>query len=1034
MRSVNRLLLNNLVLWSVAAATAAISPAYGQKIRPSLMDSFRVGSGGGALCEAQALSKSPAIKGIFDRAWSLACRDAAQPVGQLFALRGIGLESRVEQARAETISCTASQPAKIEGLRSATVKQCSVDGGGTGYAVYQFTIGDIHYVAQGLTAYDGALRLGLQSIVTDKIVAGKIDIASNGGSNDTTFARAKAAALDPLVALAEGYRRNNSGNYAEAAQFFDSLQQQADERTLPKESDTATQRQARLHEYAINRALQLSNLGEFTQADALFGEAANIPTIDRVQVRLRRNFEAMHLLNQQQLAGAVQILDTPVVPLGAVALTQGRDVDLSLQIVDEVNSASSAASSLGVRQDTKLTPDERATIIDAQALQIRGTILRLQNKPAEARAIFQKAMDDALRIRDGRVTSIARLRAQIMAEMALTDEDQGNFASARGLLESALALLETTYPETNAMNGARARLAAYLVRRGSNEEALVLYRTVISSTVENGASTTGLTNQIRPYFALLTREIPKRPALLDDLFVATQTLIRPGAADSLELLARALQAGQGEAGLLFRQSGTLSRDIERSRIELARLLTLAQQNSAAAPLVAAQQAELKSLISDQATTQAKLAAFPQFRAVSKQALATGTLRAALKPGEAYFKLAVAGDNVYAIYIDQGLSTAYQLAISAHQLDQKVDAIRETIAENVGGKVTTFPFDVETASTLYVDLFGPINDRLSNIKHMIFEPDGAMLRLPPGLLITNRAGVDAYLVRARQNTANEFDFRGIAWLGRTTAISTAVSARSFAEARGAPVSAAARPYLGFGSNAPANAQMLSPQNVAGRSNDCSWPLTTWQRPIAPQELLRAASLVGTGTSSVVTGSQFSDTGIKGRTDLSNYRILHFATHGLVTAPFEGCPARPALLTSFGTGESDGLLTFGEIYNLHLDADLVILSACDTAGSASAVATREIGLTSGGGSALDGLVRAFIGAGGRSVIASHWPAPDDYRATERLVTGLFENRASPSIAEAMRTAEISLMDDADTSHPFYWAGFSIIGDGARRVLSQ
>ena len=139
-----------------------------------------------------------------------------------------------------------------------------------------------------------------------------------------------------------------------------------------------------------------------------------------------------------------------------------------------------------------------------------------------------------------------------------------------------------------------------------------------------------------------------------------------------------------------------------------------------------------------------------------------------------------------------------------------------------------------------------------------------------------------------------------------------------------------------------------------------------------------------------------------------------------------------MTSFGQGNSDGLLTFREIYDLRLDADLVVLSACDTAGKATVAATREAGVTSGGGDALDGLVRAFIGAGGRSVLASHWPAPDSFKATERLIGGLFDAKAGTSAAEALRIAQNKLMDEADTSHPYYWAGFALIGDGDRPVL--
>jgi CHAT domain-containing protein len=110
--------------------------------------------------------------------------------------------------------------------------------------------------------------------------------------------------------------------------------------------------------------------------------------------------------------------------------------------------------------------------------------------------------------------------------------------------------------------------------------------------------------------------------------------------------------------------------------------------------------------------------------------------------------------------------------------------------------------------------------------------------------------------------------------------------------------------------------------------------------------------------------------------------------------------------------------------------VILSACDTAGSATVGATREAGITGGGEFALDGLVRAFVGAGGRTVLASHWPVPDDFDATGRLIGGLFAANGQAT-AGALQSSQRSLMDDAETSHPFYWSAFAVVGDGAARL---
>ena len=258
---------------------------------------------------------------------------------------------------------------------------------------------------------------------------------------------------------------------------------------------------------------------------------------------------------------------------------------------------------------------------------------------------------------------------------------------------------------------------------------------------------------------------------------------------------------------------------------------------------------------------------------------------------------------------------------------------------------------------------------------------------------------------------------------------------FRNARQASGSKATRQYFGFGQNEPVSG---TPQAAATRSvsdgvdGTCEWALSEWNKPIAADELRNAQNILGQSQTTLLTGRAFSDNAVKARSDLGDYRILHFATHGLVTAPRPQCPARPALLTSFGGDGSDGLLTFQEIFDLKIDADLVILSACDTAGAATVSATREAGVTSGGGSALDGLVRAFIGAGGRSIIASHWPVPEDFDATKRLIGGLFTARQGTSIADALWATQTQLMAEANTSHPYYWSGFAIVGDGTQPLV--
>ena len=75
----------------------------------------------------------------------------------------------------------------------------------------------------------------------------------------------------------------------------------------------------------------------------------------------------------------------------------------------------------------------------------------------------------------------------------------------------------------------------------------------------------------------------------------------------------------------------------------------------------------------------------------------------------------------------------------------------------------------------------------------------------------------------------------------------------------------------------------------------------------------------------------------------------------------------------------------------------------------------------------------GAGARAVVASHWPVPDDFDATRRLIGGMIAGRPGQLLGEALAEAEGRLMDDVQTSHPFYWAAFVVVGDAARPIAS-
>jgi CHAT domain-containing protein len=1015
---------------SLAALSIALAaPAAAQEGSIGTRDSFRIGSGGAVVCTAQNQLTDPGLADMFDRAYAITCRDAAVPVGKLYALklRKADPAARLAEARTATAQCQPAAADTIEGLGAVSKSECKYNAADIGYRVYAAQEGDTLYVAEGLAGYDSALRLGLRTLVADAPVEGEIAVAATDAGDPAAFARVQAGTLNPESALAEAYARNNSGAYAEAAEFFQTL--------IDREGASQSPRSA---EYLMNQALQESNLGNFAEAERIFeGARAAMPPGDPVLTRLLRNFTAMHLLNQRRFEPALEELRRAVTPTQqAEAAAAAEGAVITEELSERLNRSSPLAASLTGIGDA-LTPEERAQILDAQALQLQGTALRIQGDYPAALAALAEAERRLLAVRQGRVASAAGLNAEVHAERALIAERSNDFATAEAEFREALRILQTEYPESAASLTAKARLAAYLGRRGQIDAARETYREVVESSDRVAGAAASLRNLLRPYFALLAERAASDPSAVEDMFVASQILVRPGVAQTQAILARELSGGNDEASGLFRQSVTLTRDIERLRTEVARLAAQQERSAQDNAMMEAGRERIAALEVEQTAIQAKLADFPRYRVVTTGAMPLKELQETLKEGEGYYKLTTIGNDAYAVMVTPSAARAFKVGRSVRSLEDAVGELRDTITVNEAGQQVTYPFNIALARRLYVDLFEPVGGDVAAVSHLIFEPDGPFLQLPVNLLVTEQAGVDRYAERIRQPGSDEYDFRGVAWLGRDKDVSTAVSARSFRDVRTIAPSAADNNYIGFGQNAPiSSADLLASSTRSLLGGDtCAWPAAAWNQPISAEELVMARGIVGDGGSQVVTGQAFTDTAIRRNDNLDEYRILHFATHGLVTAPRPECPARPALLTSFGEEEqSDGLLTFREIFDLRLDADLVILSACDTAGRATVEATREAGLTTGGGQALDGLVRAFVGAGGRSVIASHWPVPDDFNATNRLIGGMFRAPAGTAIATALRTTQRQLMDDAETSHPYYWSGFAIIGDGARPMLRE
>jgi CHAT domain-containing protein len=184
-----------------------------------------------------------------------------------------------------------------------------------------------------------------------------------------------------------------------------------------------------------------------------------------------------------------------------------------------------------------------------------------------------------------------------------------------------------------------------------------------------------------------------------------------------------------------------------------------------------------------------------------------------------------------------------------------------------------------------------------------------------------------------------------------------------------------------------------------------------------ELQRMAGLFPVGRATLILGDEATKpTFLQSHPD--RYRILAFSTHALMAGQLPGLSEPAIVLTPDGKSEWDGLLTASDVAALEMDADLVILSACNTA-------APDGGPFADG---FSGLARAFLHAGARSLLVSNWSIASD--ATVELTTGfLTALRQSSGVrrAEALQSAILKLLDSGDDryTHPGFWAPFVVVG---------
>ena len=377
-----------------------------------------------------------------------------------------------------------------------------------------------------------------------------------------------------------------------------------------------------------------------------------------------------------------------------------------------------------------------------------------------------------------------------------------------------------------------------------------------------------------------------------------------------------------------------------------------------------------------------------------------------------------------------------------------------------------PFDVAVARELHNELLQPFADLIEG-KSLIIVPSGPLTLLPFHVLVAGSLDPSEPTAQPPGLTATTPAYRKAAWLALKQPITILPSVGSLQALGKLGPSQAKEPYLAFGNplldGGPADqerarqavAKQKCPQGleglrqrVLGAAKGIPVLSTIWRGGVDLPELRRQPPLPETAdelcvvakslgalareADAVWLGARATETNLKTLSSegkLARYRVLHFATHGLLASESETILKAKAelalVLTPPKDGVSaaelerdDGLLTASEVAQLQLDADWVVLSACNTAAGDKSDAE-----------ALAGLARAFFYAKARALLVSHWAVESD--ATVELITKtVVALRTDPRIgrAEALRRSMASLISKGDAfAHPATWAPFVLVGEG-------
>ena len=628
----------------------------------------------------------------------------------------------------------------------------------------------------------------------------------------------------------------------------------------------------------------------------------------------------------------------------------------------------------------------------ADSLNNLGNVYAKQSRYAEALELYNRS----IAIRDKLHGPNHIVTARDLKNVALAHEALGDLAKAFSVTRRATSIFRL-----------RAAQASGGVATGTIGERRTLFGLFLLH-VHNALN-------------LAEQEPSQSSALQSEAFEVAQFASDTTTAAAVARMSARFAAGDDALAVLVRERQDTVDDWRRVDQELIAAVAKAKRNRRQEEKLREKLALLDAAVAE--ADKQLASSFPNYTALaSPQPLSIVETQSLLAPDEALITWLLGDEEsfLWVVRVD-GVST-HILPVTADELSAAIQALRQSLDPTGIERLEDIPrFSTTQAFKLYQQLFAPAAPLLEGVRHVIVVPNGVLSSLPVGVLVAE----------APQKAVTEFvDYRDVPWLAKRYALTVLPSVASLkALCLFATQARATSPFIGFGDPAllgkPGGSRSLVASALFQKRGGVADADEVRQLPRLPEtadELRALASSLGADPKQIFLGDKASELVVK-RMDLSRYRVLAFATNGLMAGDFDtvGEPALVMTPPKRATAGNDGLLTAGEVAQLKLNADWVILSACNTAAPDGTP----------GADGLSGLTRAFFYAGSRALLVSHWPVESE--AAKRLTTRLFEVAAAdPKISrdDALRRSMLELMQTDDRphyAHPMFWAPFIVVGAG-------